>query len=140
MQQETQLLRDQNILPTEEVLKAVLEGCYTAFEELMKTIENIGLIYEWRYYKDGKSWLCNVSYKKKTIFWLSVWDTCFKLTFFFTEKHLSEIAELDISEKIKTDFALSKPIGRLLPLLINIDKDEQLPDVLKIIEFKKTFK
>ena len=134
---ETQLLRDYDIFPSEEVLKTVLGNSYATFDELMKTVTDIGLNHEWRFYKDGKSWLCNVSYKKKTIFWLSVWDTCFKLTFFFTEKHLSGIAELDISEKIKTDFALSKPIGRLLPLLISIDNNEQLTDVLKIIEFKK---
>ena len=134
---ETQLLRDSGIFPSEEVLKAVLGNSYATFDELIKTVTDTGLNREWRFYKDGKSWLCNVSNKKKTVFWLSVWDTCFKLTFFFTEKHLSGIAELNISEKIKTDFALSKPIGRLLPLLISIGNNEQLSDALKIIEFKK---
>ena len=134
---EIQLLREQEILPSEEVLKTALGNSYAAFYELIKTITDIGLNHEWRFYKDGKLWLCNVNNKKKTVFWLSAWEAHFKITFFFTEKHLSGIAELDISEKIKEDFALTKPIGRLLPLLISIDKNEQLTDALKIIEFKK---
>ncbi|PKP08994.1 MAG: hypothetical protein CVU09_13085 [Bacteroidetes bacterium HGW-Bacteroidetes-4] len=37
---------------------------------------------QWRYYNDGKAWLCKVSYKKKTVFWLSVWEAYFKVAFY----------------------------------------------------------
>ena len=136
---ETQLLRDGDILPTSEVLQGALGDSFEVFDTLMNAItgDELQLVPEWNFYKDGKSWLCKISYKKKTIFWLSVWDKFFKIAFYFTEKHLNGISELDISEKIKEDFALAKPIGRLLPLLINVSKKEQLEDVLKITEFKK---
>ena len=139
---EKPLLREQEIIPTEEVLKNVLGESYSAFEELINTITTpeFGLIPEWNYYKDGKSWLCKVCYKKKTVFWLSAWDKFFKITFFFTEKHLEGIALLNIEENIKDDFGKVKPVGRLLPLLISINKTEQLSDALKIIEFKKRLK
>ena len=139
---EKPLLREQEIIPTGEVLKNVLGESYSAFEELINTITTpeFGLIPEWNYYKDGKSWLCKVCYKKKTVFWLSAWDKFFKITFFFTEKHLEGIASLDIEENIKDDFGKVKPVGRLLPLLISINKTEQLSDALKIIEFKKRLK
>jgi len=139
---EKPLLREQEIIPTEEVLKNVLGESYSAFETLINTITTpeFGLIPEWNYYKDGKSWLCKVCYKKKTVFWLSAWDKFFKITFFFTEKHLEGIASLDIEENIKDDFGKVKPVGRLLPLLISINKTEQLSDALKIIEFKKRLK
>lgn len=29
---------------------------------------------EWRYYKDGKSWLCKITQKNKTIVWISLWE------------------------------------------------------------------
>ena len=139
---EKPLLREQEIIPTEEVLKNVLGESYSAFETLINTITapEFGLIPEWNYYKDGKSWLCKVCYKKKTVFWLSAWDKFFKITFFFTEKHLEGIALLNIEENIKDDFGKVKPVGRLLPLLISINKTEQLSDALKIIEFKKRLK
>lgn len=80
---ETQLLRDQHIFPSTEVLKNALKESYGVYEELIQTITNTqyGLTIEWNYYKDGKAWLCKVQYKKKTIFWLSVWDQFFKKEF-----------------------------------------------------------
>jgi hypothetical protein len=81
-----------------------------------------------------------VCHKKKTVFWLSVWEGFFKTAFFFTEKHLEGIAALDISEQIKEEFCRAKSIGKLLPMIINISKHEQLTDVLKVIEFKKKLK
>ena len=139
---ETQLLREQEIVPTEDVLRNALGKNYAIFEALINTVTSaeFGLIPEWNYYKDGKSWLCKVCYKKKTIFWLSVWEQFFRTTFFFTEKHLEGIAALNIAENIKEDFSRSKSIGRLIPLLMSIDKKAQLKDVLTIVEFKKGLK
>ena len=141
MQTEKPLLREEIVYPTSEVLKNVLCDSYVVFEELTNKITNdFGLVLEWNYYKDQKSWLCKVLNKKKNVFWLSVWDKFFKTTFFFTEKHLEGFAMLDIPESIKTDLCISKPIGKLLPLLMSIDNKEQLEDLLKIIEFKKNLK
>jgi hypothetical protein len=45
---------------------------------LNKSNEN-KLIIEWDYYKDGKSWLCKIINKKKTICWLSIKNTGIKM-------------------------------------------------------------
>ncbi len=139
---ETPLLTDQEIPPTEEVLKNALGDSYVAFDALITIITNseVGLVTEWRYYKDGKSWLCKVTFKKKTVFWLSVWDQYFKVGFYFMEKNCSDIENLDIQNSIKEDFKNSKNIGKLLPLVVNMHKKEQIPDVLKIVEYKKSLK
>jgi len=138
METEKPLLRDAAIYPTNDVLKNVLCESYVAFETLTNSLINeLGWVLEWNYYKDGKSWLCKVCAKKKTVFWLSVWEGFFKTTFYFTEKHLEGLATLSISEQIKEDFCRMKPIGKLLPMVISIDKQEQLADLLKIIRFKK---
>jgi hypothetical protein len=135
---EVQLLKEYEIFPTQEVLKEVLGEVYEVWESLGTQITQgeFALTPDWNYYKDGKSWLCKVCRKKKTVFWLSVWEGFFKATFFFTEKHLEGIADLDISEQIKDDFCQTKPVGKLFPMLISIDKMEQLEDLLKIIKFK----
>lgn len=72
--------------------------------------------------------------------WLSVWNGFFKISFFFTEKHLEGIAALDIAENIKEDFCKAKPIGRLIPMLFNINNKKELPDVLTVAAFKKSLK
>ena len=136
------LLREQEFFPTTEVLQNVLGKVYCVWGELVIQVTQgeFALTLDWNYYKDGKSWLCKVCHKKKTIFWLSVWEGSFKTTFYFTEKHLEGIANLEISEQIKEDFCRTKPVGKLLPMLISIDKQEQLPDLLKIVKFKKEAK
>jgi hypothetical protein len=139
---ETPLLKDPNILPTREVLEDVLGESYLVFQELIEIITNTeyGLVTEWRYYNDGKAWLCKVCYKKKTIFWLSVWDKFFKIGFYFTEKNSSGIAEMDIDNHIKEEFSRHKAIGKLMPLGINMYRKEQIDDAIKIIEYKKRLK
>ena len=138
---EKQLLREQEICPSEEVLKNALGSNYSAFEIFRETItEPFGLTLEWNYYKDGKSWLSKICNKKKTIFWLSVWDTFFQIGFFFTEKHLEGIAALDIAEKIKEDFLKTKSVGKFLPMIFRINSEDQLADLFKVVEFKKMFK
>ncbi|MBN2481390.1 MAG: DUF3788 family protein [Bacteroidales bacterium] len=89
MKIETLLLREQQVSPLKEVLAIALGDIYLIFKELMEIItdENFGLDPKWNYYKDGNAWLCKVCYKKKTIFWLSVWDKFFKTTFYFTKKN-----------------------------------------------------
>ena len=99
---------------------------------------------EWRKWlnKHHKSkqavWL--VCYKKKTVFWLSVWRTHFKLGFYFTEKNCSGVNELNINKSIKEEFSQSKNIGKLIPLEIEMKRIEQIEDVVKIIEYKKALK
>jgi hypothetical protein len=139
---ETILLRDQQTPPTAEVLSESLGTVYSVYEAMLEAVTSadFDLVVEWNYYKDGKAWLCKVSFKKKTIFWLSVWDKHFKVSFYFTEKTKGEIETLDISDQIKKDFSQSKSIGKLIPLTLMIENEEQLPDLLKIVACKKGLK
>lgn len=135
---ETQLLRDPEIYPEKEVLMEVLGNSYATFYELIKSLtsEKYRFDFQWNYYKDGKAWLCKVCYKKKTVFWLSVWDKFFKTSFFFTEKNVAAILALEIDEQIKENFSNGKHIGKLIPLIVNVVRKEQVKDVLTITDYK----
>ena len=133
------LLNDPGIEPDEPVLKKVLGSSYPAFAALVKNIREEPLLLqpEWRYYRDGHAWLCKVVHKKKTVFWLSAWEGYFKITFYFTEKTGEGIPALPISEIVKSQFTSNRPIGRLLPLTLEIHREEQLGDALQIAAYKK---
>jgi hypothetical protein len=139
---ETIQLKDPQVLPTAEVLAAILGDTYPVFDELIKTIrsEAFGLEPNWQYYNDGKAWLCKAVHKKKTVFWLSVWDGYFKTAFYFTEKNCNGLFELEIDDIIKKAFIANKPIGKLLPLALEMRQPEQLPDFFKIVKYKKGLK
>ena len=139
---ETPLLKDPDTYPSDEVLRSVLKDSYYAFEETMKQITgaDYGLVPQWRYYNDGKAWLCKVGFKKKTVFWLSVWDGYFKAGFYFVERHCPGVLELDIDERLKEDFKTKKPFGTLFPLAIEMRRKEQVKDLLMVIDYKKSLK
>lgn len=134
------VLNNPDLYPDESVLKEALnEGVYNLYTELLTAITSkslMGLTWEWRYYNDGKSWLCKVVNKKRTIFWLSVWEGYFKVSFYFTEKHKEGISSLPISESAKNQFIGAKPIGKLIPFTIEVYSEEQLADVLTIAKFR----
>ena len=136
---EIRLLTEQEIFPSKEVLRDTLCNVYEVFEDLETQLSQneFALTYDWHYYKDSKGWLCKVCHKKKTIFWLSVWNGFFKTSFFFLERHLEGIADLNIAEN---SFIIEKEWGKMIPLIFNISNQKQFPDLLKIIKFKKASK
>ena len=139
---ENQLLKEPGLFPSEEVLQNALGGIWPVYEIFRNTVTSteFGLTPEWHYYNDGKAWLCKVVYKKKTVCWLSIWEGFFKVSFFFTEKHLEAIAALPVEEGIREDFCRQKPLGRLLPMIFDVSREEQLDDLLTVVRFKKTLK
>ncbi|CDN30828.1 hypothetical protein BN938_0723 [Mucinivorans hirudinis] len=130
------ILNNPTIEPTPEVLQSVMGENYENYLSFMTLVSKYGLITEWRYYNDGKSWLCKMMYKKKNIFWFSVWVDCFKTTFYFTEKEIENIGALSISEAIKSNFFMQKPIGKLIPMIIEVKSSEPLQDIDAVIGYK----
>ena len=136
---EKMLLKDPGIFPSKEVLKNVLGDIYSVLEELetQLTQDEFALTFDWNYYNDGKAWLCKVCHKKKTVFWLSIWEGHFKTSFFFLERHLEGIAALQMDEN---SFTLEKAFGKMIPLIFNINDKKQFPGLLQIVRFKKAAK
>jgi hypothetical protein len=137
---EKPLLNNQAELPTDAVLKVVLGSAFEAYSELMKRIAEMELFPQWNFYKDGGAWLCKVQFKKKTIFWLSVWENRFRVVFYFTEKTMLGLAELDIEPALVQQLIGSSPIGKLVPLVFNMQAKYLLDDLLTVADYKKKLK
>ena len=137
---ENQILTDPMVKPENQVLENALGNNYKIFTEFMDKINSINLALEWNYYNDGKSWLGKILNKKKNICWLSVWNTGFKLTFYFTERNINGIHELEIDGEIKDMAKNIKPIGKLLPIIIIIKNKKRINDSIKILEYKMQLK
>ncbi len=136
------LLREAETEPTEEVLENALgKEVFSVYKELMKIfIDELGMEPQWRFYKDGNAWLCKVVFRKKTILWLSVWEKFIKTGFYFSEKTRLGIFDLEIKEEIKETFSKAKTIGKLIPLALEIEREEQIEDLMEIIKYKKKLK
>jgi len=136
---ERPLLNDPGIEPSADIIEAALGSSYSTYAELITIVsgEKYGIEPQWNYYKDGKAWLCKAVFKKKTIFWLSVWDGFFKITFYFTEKNCSAVYDLDIDRQLAEEFKNNAFTGKLKPFTVIVRNPGQLQDILKIADLKK---
>ena len=137
-----QLLKDPAVIPVAGSLSTALGNeLYNVYEKLIDTItRELSAEYEWRYYNDGKAWLCKVAFKKKTLCWLSAWEGCIKTGFYFSEKYIDTILQLPVKSEIIEDFKQRKPIGKLRSVVIELKDASNLVDFFTIAEFKKKTK
>ena len=137
---ESQILTDPMIEPTESVLEQALGKKYKLFTGFVNEIAKQNFFQEWHFYNDAKSWLCKILNKKKNYCWLSVWNTGFKLTFYFTEKTIDGVFDLEINGKIKQQAANTKAVGKLHPVILLIGSKSIMNDGLKLLEYKLQLK
>lgn len=129
-------LRDEKLFPDENVLQKVLGESYVVYCQMLKLFDQNEMTYEWRYYKDGKAWLCKVQKKKKTIIWMSAWKGYLKATIYVPEKHTEGIYELPISEKTKEAIKHSKNVGKSKPCMFEIKQQDVLNELEIIMKYK----
>ena len=125
-----------DIFPTEEVLKQVLGKSYSIYNSLLELFKLNNMNYEWRYYKDGKAWLCKVQYKKRTIVWMSAWKGFIKATIYFPEKYINDIYGLDITVETKEHIKGTSNTGKSKPCIFEMKSSDVLVDFSKIMQFK----
>ena len=144
-----QLLRDPNIEPTHEVIAEALGMANDAYRKFCETLPDHGIQLEWRYYNDGKAWLSKGEYKwvtsrgtkkVKPVFWLSIWEGFFKVTFFFATAIRGELLNLPISQSAKEIILTAESMGktqRFMPIVFDVKSSKQLEDVYILAEYRK---
>ena len=123
------VLVDPKIYPTDDVIFSHLGKARASFISLFEYNHSSypDFVENWRYYNDGKSWLLNVSRKKKTMFWLSVRDHFFRTTFYLNARAEQSVIDSRIPKDLKNQFLESsgKKI-RGISLVIKTKKDIEL--------------
>jgi len=133
-----QLLRDPEQKPDEALFRSILTPTlFRVMEKILRSLADAGIDLEWRYYKDGNAWLGKATYRKKTVVWISLWENLVKAGFYFTAKTRPGVLDLPLSPEIITLFAESDPVGKLIPLILDIKDDTSLPDFVTLINHKK---
>jgi len=133
-------LSDENVYPDEGILKDVLQESYPAYCELLELFKTNGLVHEWRYYKDGKSWLCKVQYKKNTIVWMSAWKGFVKAAIYIPAKYIETIKQLDIPEETKQRIEETKNVGKSKPCMFDITDNKVIKEFSVVMKYKMGLK
>jgi hypothetical protein len=141
MSVEKPILKDPDQYPTEEVIYSCIGKRKALWISFFDTLHehHPDFLEEWRYYNDGKNWLMKVTWKSKTIFWLSVWKNAFKITFYFSDKAEELINQSDIPDDLKEEFKNGKRYGKIrgLTIVFRKKKDIEYADSLIAIRLKK---
>ena len=94
----------------------------------------------WNYYNDGKRWLFKMVLKKKTIFWGTVLEGTFRITFYFGGKAEPVIAASDIPDKAKEQYMTGPRYGMIRAITIPVNDESDVAAILKIIPVKVKLK
>ena len=132
------VLGDRNQFPTDEVIFAHLGRRRALWDALFEFVRagHPDCIAEWRYYNDGKSWLLNLSRRKKTVFWLSVIRGSFRITAYFTDKARDAIRASALSAELKEPFLKELPAGKLRGITITFSRKRDVEDAKVLVALK----
>jgi hypothetical protein len=129
-------LRDETVFPDDAVLERVLGPSFPRYGRLLSLFGRLGLTHEWRYYRDGKAWLCKVQKKTRTIVWMSAWPGFMKATVYFPEKDTAGIFDLPLREETKTRIRNTKNVGKSKPCMFDINEEAALDDIEAVLIYK----
>ena len=135
-------LNNKDEYPDDEVLGRYLgdsKNIWDAFIDFIQ--ENYpSFKVEWRYYNDGKNWLCKITKKTKTICWISVYVNLFKTTFYFAERVQDVIINSKLKMKYKNQFIDGKKYGKIKGITVDIKNMSDLETTKILIELKEKIK
>ena len=148
---EEQLLRNPEIEPTEDVISDALGEANEAYWQFLDEIRNHGVELEWRYYKDGKAWLCKGLHKWTTVrgtakevtaFWLSIWNGFFRVTIFMPEKSREEALMLPLDGEMREMVRTTARMGKLsfFPLVFDLRDSAKFDMIYLLADFRKSIK
>ena len=129
-------LKDPAIYPDSIVLMRVLGDSYEVYEAFLKLCRCMGMEYEWRYYIDGKAWLCKVQKKKKTIVWMSAWNEYIQATIYIPDKFVGELKGLELKEDIKSRILAVKRVGKSIPCMFELRAMDVLEEIKEVMLLK----
>lgn len=145
-----QLLRNPDIKPTNQVIAKGLGEANNTYIRFVNDLKKYGIsLMEWRYYNDSKAWLSKGEYKwttsrgtnkVKPIFWLSIYEGFFKVSFSFSEKTRDKLLALSVGEETKKLIENAKPHGKsmkYLSIIFDIEDDKQMNDIYILAQFRK---
>lgn len=139
MQTDKPILNELDQYPTDEVVFSCIgekKDLWIAFFEALRE-RHPDLVQEWRYYNDGKNWLMKVTRKSKTIFWLSVWQKAFKITFYFSDKAEPLIEQSTLANDLKAAFREGQRYGKIRGLTIDFSSEKDIEYAEALIAIRR---
>ena len=136
------LFSDPDIKPDEKLVFAKIGSKKKLWQALMSYMSDNYKESEgaWNYYNDGKRWLFRMVLKKKTIFWATVLEDAFRITFYFGGKAEPVIVASDLPDNAKQQFLTGPRYGKIRAVTTPVNEIEDVRTVEKLVAIKVKMK
>jgi hypothetical protein len=136
------MFSDKEVKPTESLIFSIIKEKEDLWHALMNHLqENYpGSSGDWHYYNDGKQWLFKEVQKKKTLFWLSLFEETFRITFYFGDKAQPLIDNSELPDPIKNEFRNGKKYGSIRAVTVIINDESDILNVQRLLAIKNKMK
>jgi hypothetical protein len=136
------VLTDKSVFPNDELVFSHLGQNSQYWQKLLHAVRtrypDVQEI--WNYYNDGKRWLFRTMQKKKTLFWIGVFDGGFRITFYFGDKAASIIEGSDLPEILKDEFRNGKRFGKIRAISLRVEGPDDIAHAIRLTELKEKIK
>ncbi len=134
-------LSNPNIVPGDDLIFSLIGEKKLYWQAILKHMLDTykDITWSWNWYNDGKQWLFKLVQKKKTIFWGAILTTCqFRITFYFGDKAEQVILSSTLPPKIKDEFMNGPRYGKIRPisLLVNSEDDVEVVRIVADLKVK----
>jgi len=136
------LFKDKNVRPDEESVFSNIGDKKEFWIDFMNHLRDNYKDSEgqWNYYNDGKRWIYKHVYKKKTLFWLTVFPGTFNVTCYFGDKAEPAIEASALSQDIKDNFRTGPRYGKIRGISIPVTDNDDLIQIKELISIKSKLK
>jgi len=133
------VLKDPGIIPDEDFIASHLGQNSILWNSLFDSLRSDypELSGSWKYYSDVKSWLYKCVQSSKTVFWLSLIDGTFRVTFYFNAKNQNAVFECGIPEHFKKLFRETNENKKFKNMTVAVNSGTDVETVLTLVKVKR---
>ena len=132
------IFNDKSHKPTEQDLSEKLGSSIKLWEEIKISLndEYGQLVEEWKYYGQKYGWALKLFYKKRNLFFFTVYGKYFRMGFTFGDKAVSAIEKSDLPKSIIEELRKTKKYVEGRGLRIEVKKRSDVKNIIKLVGFK----
>ena len=132
------IFTDKSYQPTEKDLSEKLGTTYKFWEEIKNSLDDEygELVEEWKYYGQKYGWSLKLFYKKRNLFFFTVYEKYFQIGFIFGDKAVSAIEKSGLPKSVIEELKNAKKYVEGRGLRIEVKKQSDVKNIIKLVGFK----
>jgi len=129
---------DKSHRPTEKNISEILGTSYKLWEEIQNSLhdEYGELVKEWKYYGQKYGWSLKLFYKKRNLFFFTVYEKYFQIGFTLGDKAVAAIEKSDLPKSIIEELKNARKYVEGRGLRIEVKKSSDVKNIIKLVSAK----